>query len=536
MPAGRDHAVIRALQASRHRRPDASPLFSTWVVSLPAMRGTLVAIALALAVIARPQAQTPAHAQLVIVVDGLRPDYVTPQLMPRLVAMGRRGIVFTAHHAVFPAVTRVNASTMVTGVYPEAHGLLGNTVFIPSVNATRGLDTGSRENLEAVARAEGRLLTAPTLGEILARSGRKLVAIGSGTSGAAFLLNHTVANGAIIHQEFTRPESLGARVLEKLGPPPPSDMPNDSLNRRVVDAYFGIALEELHPDLAVLWISDPDHTAHNKGVGTPITRRALELVDAQIGRIEDTLRERGLFDRTDVIVTSDHGFSTHGGTLNLSAIVEPFAKPQPDGSRDIVVSEGAIYVRGGDRESRVAAIVAALQKRPEIGAIFTRPRTGGGPQGTVPGTLSFDIARWNHPRSGDILVSANWTQTPNDAGFEGQTTDRGVAGHGASSPYDMHNVFIAAGPDFRERATSDAPTGSIDLAPTLLRLLGQPVRPTMSGRVIEEALRNGGGAPPVGHDTIVVKSDDGAYELTAHVSIAAGHRYLDDTNVTRRSR
>src|SRR5579862_3368154 len=143
-----------------------------------------LAVALTLAVVG-PHAQAPAaRALLVIVVDGLRPDYVTPQLMPRLVALGRRGIVFNAHHAVFPAVTRVNASTMVTGVYPEAHGLLGNTIFIPSVNATRGLDTGSYENLEAVARAEGRLLTAPTLGEMLAQSGKKLVGIGSGTSGA----------------------------------------------------------------------------------------------------------------------------------------------------------------------------------------------------------------------------------------------------------------------------------------------------------------------------------------------------------------
>src|SRR5258708_34052833 len=114
------------------------------------MRRALVPIALTLAAVG-PYAQAPAaHAQLVIVVDGLRPDYVTPQLMPRLVALGRRGIVFNTHHAVFPAVTRVNASTMVTGVYPEADGLLGNPIFIPPVKATRGLDPGSRENLEPV--------------------------------------------------------------------------------------------------------------------------------------------------------------------------------------------------------------------------------------------------------------------------------------------------------------------------------------------------------------------------------------------------
>src|SRR5438067_13902494 len=111
-------------------------------------------------------AQQPRHTQLLIVVDGLRPDNVTRDVMPRLFQLGRRGIVFTAHHSVFPTVTRVNASSMVTGVYPEGHGLLGNTIYIPAVNATRGLDTGSRETLESIARASGPLLTAPSLGEI----------------------------------------------------------------------------------------------------------------------------------------------------------------------------------------------------------------------------------------------------------------------------------------------------------------------------------------------------------------------------------
>src|SRR5438067_10645639 len=125
-------------------------------------------------------AQQPRHTQLLIVVDGLRPDSVTRDVMPRLFRLGQRGIVFTAHHSVFPTVTRVNASSIVTGAYPETHGLLGNTIYIPGVNAVRGLDTGERDNLEAVERAEGKLLTAPTLGEILRQNGRKLFGVSSG--------------------------------------------------------------------------------------------------------------------------------------------------------------------------------------------------------------------------------------------------------------------------------------------------------------------------------------------------------------------
>jgi arylsulfatase A-like enzyme len=487
--------------------------------------------------LAAPLAQAPErHTHLVIVVDGLRPDYVTPEVMPRLYRLGQRGVVFRAHHSVFPTVTRVNASSFVTGTYPETHGLLGNTIYIPSVDPTRGLDTGERENLERVARAEGRLLTAPTLGELLQGGGLKLLGVSSGSTGSSFLLNHTVSGGAVIHSDYTLPSSLGADVASALGPVPAHATPNDAQNQRAVDAYLKVGLDTIHPDVTLMWLNDPDGTAHEHGIGAPLTRTSLSLVDGGIGRIEDTLRTKGLLNLTNIIVTSDHGFSTHTGEFKLEALVEPFAKPMADGTKDLVVAEGAIYVRGAADPARVSAIVAALQRRPEVGAIFTRPSATGGRQGIVPGTLSFDVARWNHPRSGDVLVSANWTDNKNAAGFAGTTTQSGVAGHGTSSPFDIHNTLIAAGPDFREKTTSDVPTSNVDIAPTLLRLLGLPAAPGMTGRVIEEGFRNGRPATAVTRSTETVRTPDGSYVLTANISSVGGYRYLDSTSVTRSSR
>ncbi len=483
---------------------------------------------------ARPPA--PQTAQLVIVVDGLRPDYVTPEIMPRLYQIGQRGIVFQAHHSVFPTVTRVNASSFVTGTYPDAHGLMGNVVYVPAASATRTFDTGERENLETIERADGKLLTAPTLGEIFARTRHTLFVASSGSSGSALLLNHTAAPVGVIHYAFVRPPDLASRAAAVLGPGPAHATPNDAQNRHAIDACLAFGLTAPRPDVTFLWISDPDSTAHANGVGTPLTRRALALVDAGIGRIEDALRERGLFERTNVIVTSDHGFSTHTGGYDLRTLVSPFAKTMSDGTPDIIVAEGAIHFRTRPDPARVAGIVAALQARPEVGAIFTAPATPGSMDGVVPGTLSFDAIRWNHPsRAGSILVSANWTGVKNDAGFEGTTTDGGVAGHGASSPYDIHNVLIAAGPDFRQHAASRIPTGNVDIAPTLLRLVGLEVPPTMAGRVIEEGLRAGptAGAVRVSTSTRTAISRDGRYRLTAHFSTAAAHRYLDYTDVTR---
>jgi len=373
------------------------------------------------------------------------------------------------------------------------------------------------------------------LSEILAAAGKTLLVVSRGSSGSAFVLNHTLAAGGIIHPGFVRPPDLAARVTAKLGPPPPHATPNDPQNQFAIDAYLKVGLDEVHPDVTFMWLNDPDGTAHAKGIGAELTTRALALVDAGIGRIEDTLQARGALDRVNIIVTSDHGFSTHTRELRLPALVEPFAMPLPDGSKDIVVSEGAIYLRAGTDPGRVSAIVAALQRRPEVGAIFTRPVASGRAEGTVAGTLSFDIARWNHPRAGDILVSSNWTAETNDAGFAGKTTDGNVAGHGSSSPYDIHNTLIAAGPDFREHAVSEVPTGNVDIAPTLLHLLGIPSAPAMTGRIIREALRSGPAiaSVAVSHAVATVKTPDGRYALTAHTSTAAGRTYLDFTEVKR---
>ena len=499
-----------------------------------------LAAAIALgAAVAHTAQPSPPVAHLVIVVDGLRPDYVTPTVMPRLVRLGERGTVFREHHAVFPTVTRVNAPSFVTGAYPETHGLMGNTIYIPSVSATKSLGTGDRENLEAVERADGKLLTAPALGEILERAGKKLLVVSSGSSGSALLLNHLAprTGGAIVHTEFARPPELSARVAGKLGPPPPAGLPNAARNRHAVDAYLMFGLDDPRPDVTFMWLSDPDTTAHARGMEAAVTRESLALVDAEIGRVEDAIQAKGLSARTNVIVTSDHGFSTHQGGFNLATVLEPFVRKLPDGSPDIVTAEGAIYLRGSRDAARVGAIVDALQRTPAIGAIFTRPRATGEAEGVVPGTLSFDVARWNHARAGDILVSANWSRGKSeDAHYEGRTTQGGVAGHGTSSPFDIHNTLMAAGPDFRAATVSDIPTGNVDVAPTLLHLLGLKPAPTMSGRVISEALRTG---PPLASVRVervqeTVKTADGSYELTAHISVAAGHRYLDFTEVKRR--
>ena len=473
--------------------------------------------------------------------DGLRPDYVTKDVMPHVFAIGRRGVVFTHHHSVFPTVTRVNASSIVTGSYPAAHGLMGNSVFFPQVRRDRFLDTEERANLLDIdAAVQGALLTAPALGESLQAAGKKLLVVSAGSTGSSFLLNHKVAGGAVLHSEYVLPDTLRGEFPPELAESLPPNAPSSAKNRRAVDLLLQVGLPKVAPAVTVLWLTDPDTTAHQHGIGDPVTVDALRRLDGEVKRVEDGLARAGLMDTFDIWVTSDHGFSTYTGGIDLDGVLSPFAATLPDGSPRIVAGGGAVYVRDHD-QAVVAGIVKKLQRTDGVGAIFTPAMRPGSWEGRVPGTLSFDAIRWNHDRSADILFSPDWTDRPNAFGFRGTTASRGVAGHGSSSPFDIHNVLVAAGPDLKQRVTFKTPTGNVDFATTFLHLLGIPIPSSMEGRVLAEALRDGPDGRGMATRTLrpTTRSPDGSYALTAVFSLVQSgrneYRYFDYTEV-RRSR
>ena len=472
---------------------------------------------------------------LLIVVDGLRPDYVTPAVMPHLVALGRRGVVFNRHHAVYPTVTRVNAASFSTGAYPERHGLMGNSVFFPAVNPRAFLDTADRDQLLTIARVEGRLLTAPTLGQWLQAAGRRMLVVSSGSSGSALLNNHTIAGGAILHPQFTMPDAL-AEAVSAAGPAPRPDAPASERDRHAVDLLLKVGLPRLDPTVTVLWLGALDSTAHDEGIGAPETIDVLRRVDGEIKRVEDGLAAAGLLSRYNIWVTSDHGFSTHTGAVDVTAVLAPHASPMPDGSPRLVAHGGAIYLRDHDRAT-TAAIVSGLQRTPGVGAIFSRAASPGSFDGSATGTLSFEAIRWSHLRSADILFSPDWSDAANAHGAAGSTASAGTAGHGSSSPWDVHNTAIAAGPDLRRGVTIETPSANVDFAPTFLKTLGLPVPASVQGRPLDDALVTGTAVPATRTHQHTVRSANGRYALTARFSaVTAGgreYRYFDGTTVTR---
>lgn len=464
---------------------------------------TAVAICLLGAALPCP-AEIKGSRVLLIVMDGLRPDYVTPRLMPNLHALSQEGVVFEKHHAAFPTVTRVNASTIVTGTYPDHHGIVDNSVYFPAIEADKTLSTGDRKDLERINQVTGgKLLTAEPLGDVLARQGKKTGVFSSGSSGSAYLLNYPVTNGVIVHNNFILPDSLASSLLPRLGEVPPDAAPNRERNGRIVKGLLDYGLKDLNADLSILWISDPDHTGHEYGIGSPETTQSLRLADDEIGKIAAELKQSGLLATTNVLVTSDHGFSTHTPTEEPRTFIRAFETAQGLTEHSVILTGSCIYVKAAAHD-KIPALVAALQATPWVGPVFTRARTPGSVEGWVEGTLSLEVAREDHPeRAPDIVFSPTWTDDEGAKGFPGTVADLEVAGHGSSSPWDVHNTLIAIGPDFATRRLCGIPSHAVDLAPTICHLLGISPADSMEGRVLYEGLVE---ADPMGPSEITTRT------------------------------
>ena len=208
-------------------------------------------------------------ARIVIVVfDGLQPAQVTPALMPNLSQFAAEGVTGSNHHAVFPTVTRANVASIVTGHHPGAHGLTGNMLVIPEFDPHRAI--GALEPVLTEVAAKHPVLLQPTLGDVLHRHGQEYVAVGTGTTGNAYLQNPNAetGGGATVHPDFCLPRPLHDEIIARFGPWPHRSEPIAAKLSRAVDVMTEYVLAERRPAVSLLWFSEPDSSQHAHGVGS----------------------------------------------------------------------------------------------------------------------------------------------------------------------------------------------------------------------------------------------------------------------------
>jgi len=493
---------------------------------------------------------------VVFVVDGLRPDAITPEDTPTLFRLRAEGVDFANGHAVVPTVTRVNAAALATGAQPGASGIVGNQLHVPAVDARRALDTGNHRNLLAIDEATGgRLVAVPTLAERLRGQGLGLAAVSSGSTGSALLLNPRAPAGVGVlvngyldpGTTVAYPADASQTILAKFGPAPAKGAGAGRYDaavawaERVLREYV---LPEVRPAVVLNWLTEPDHTLHDAGVGSPAAREALRADDREIARVLASLEGLGLAGATAVFVVSDHGFTSNTGGVDVAgALVAAGLKASADSADVVLASSGqavALHVEGHDA-GRVARIARFVQSQDWGGVAFTAGRSAGDPRGVAAGTFSLDLIHLaSAERAPDLLLTFPWTSSPGPFGVPGTDlacTSGGArlyAGdHGSLSPWNVRNTMLGWGAGLKRGATVRAPAGNADVAPTILRLLGVSVPDALDGRVLAEALDGGPDAEQVPVETRVHVVEAGTYRAAIQVSVVDGRRYVDKSWRTR---
>ena len=483
----------------------------------------------------------------IFVVDGLRPDSINETDTPTIYRLRSEGVDYTNSHSVFPTSTRVNAATLVTGSYPARHGIVGNSMFVAGVNPAAPFDTGDHRQLLRLEEAGGRVLTAPTLGEILQRHGRRLVTVSSGTTGNGFVLNPQARHGAgiAIHGLFdprqiaAYPSEISDVVIRRFGSPPPD--PDDLGQMEWTDTVLrDYVLPDLRPDVIIDWMGPLDSAQHAHGVGSPDAKVALGAIDRSLSRTISAMQALTPARHLDIIITSDHGFARHTDGVNVTeALITAGLKANATSTDVIVASQGQsvlFYVPSHDARD-IARLAGFLQQQPWVDVIFTR----GGAQGygSVPGTFSLDVVQASHAsRSADLAVSLSWTSNRNAFGVRGTQTINSTksgpltgeaSGHGGLSPWVVHNTLVLWGADFKTRRRLDAPASLADVTPTVLAVLAIPQEacPQGCGRVLRESLRESPdrrSAPT--RRTVATQS--GSHRVALRISTVSGHDYIDE--------
>jgi len=430
---------------------------------------------------------------VVVTLDGLRPDLITPGAMPHLAALLADGTRFASARSVFPSETRVAASSLVTGCRPGAHGLAANTLFDPGLAADRLLHTSSRADLALLARGSPSPLERPTLGERLALARRSLAVVSGGTAGSAFLL-HPLAErlGAFCWNVNDTEGATAARVRERLGHTPAHAVPNLARVEFVGRVLTEIVLPELRADVMLLWCPEPDISCHHRGIGHAETLGlALPAADALVGRIAAWRDAQPDAAEIGLVLLSDHGMVT--GPCRISVAEELCRAGFRAGSgfaggTEIVVAPAAapgLWLR--DPAALAGPVVAFLSAQPWIGPILACDPAALG----VPGLVPLALLEAAHPRAPDLTVTFAGAEGPDAFGLPGtapfdagDVADGGM--HGGLHRRELATLLVMQGGPFRRAAVVQGAADLSDVAPTLLHLLGLEAAGS-EGRVLSVA-------------------------------------------------
>jgi predicted AlkP superfamily pyrophosphatase or phosphodiesterase len=383
------------------------------------------------------------HYVVLVSLDGFRWDYAKTFGATHLLALGKHG-VWAPEGMIpsFPSLTFPNHFSIVTGLYPEHHGLVANSFY-----------DETRQARYAIADS-----TAVTDGSWYSGTPLWSLAEGQGMRTACFFWPGSEAKISGFRPTYY------LKFDDKIE--------DDSRIEQVV-AWLKLPPAD-RPHFITLYYSEPDHAGHEFGPDAPQTKTAALKVDALIGKLEAGLDATGL--PIDLVVVSDHGMARiQGGWITL----DKFA--------DLTGFETVGTLLYGKTEEERARVYNQLKKASPDFIAYRRK--------DVPANLNYS----QNPREGDpIVIATGPFAIRSHAPPEGKPDSPPIPGMHGFDPFklpDMKASFFAAGPDIVVGKTV-APFENVNLYPWLAHMLGlTPPKTDGSLNILAGTLKDGGRTP-----------------------------------------
>jgi predicted AlkP superfamily pyrophosphatase or phosphodiesterase len=341
--------------------------------------------------------------------DGWRWDYGTKAPVPNLRRLMERGVRAENLIPSFPTTTFPNHYTIVTGLYPGHHGIVANTIKDPATG--RIFATSKVQEVRDPMWWGGEPIWVSA-----ARAGQ--------FSATMFWPGSEAPIGGVLPRYWTAyngnypANGRIDRVLEWL------DLP-----------------EQERPRFITVYFEDTDRAGHEQGPESQAVREAIMRADSYLGRLMQGLERRGLEDRVNVVVLSDHGMASVSNDRVI--VVDDYLSPQD--AEIVDINPLAMYPKPGKEES----VFRALEK--------AHPRLKVYRRGEMPQQWHYS----DHPRTPPIMAIADegWQVLRRSTVVELRSRRlRGAAGRHGYDPVhmSMRAMFVAAGPAFKNGVTVPA--------------------------------------------------------------------------------
>jgi len=387
-----------------------------------------------------------AHYVVLVSLDGFRWDYAKRDNAVNLLALAKKG-VWAPEGMIpsYPSLTFPNHFTIVTGLYPEHHGLVANS-FYDEV----------KHGKYAIADP-------------------KVVGDGSWYSGTPLwsLAESQGMRAACLFWPGSEAEIAGHRPTWYAQFDNKTQATDEVEQARIDDAVALLKMPDSErPHFITVYYSEPDHEGHHFGPDAPQTKAAVLKMDKLIGKLQKALRGTGL--PIDLVVVSDHGMAkVEGGWITLDEFV------------DLSGFENAGTLLYGKTEEDRARAYTKLKRASSQFMAYRRK--------DVPAGLEYN----QNPREGDPVVIATGpyairAHKPSE-GKPDNLPEAGMHGFDPTRMPEMKAIFFAAGPDITPGKTV-APFQNTNLYPWIAHMLGLQV-PKNDGslNVLAGTLRDNGG-------------------------------------------